>query len=72
MRHPPFNERSGRDALRRMLNEIDGVEIHWRQVNGWPRFPISVLEDRANLLRFVAVLDRIAEESHCAPIAPAS
>ena len=52
--------RSGRGA-------IEGVHIHRRQVDGWPRFPIIVLEDRANLLKLVAVVDRISEESHTIP-----
>ena len=64
MRHPPFDTESGRDELRRALNEIDGVHIPSRQVNGWPRFPLSALEDPANLVRLVAVMDRIATESH--------
>ena len=61
---PPFDERSGREELRKLLNELDGVHVHHRQVNGWPRFPLERLEDPANLLKLVAVLDRIAEESH--------
>ena len=67
MRHPPFDTEAGREELRKALNELDGVHIHRRQVNGWPRFPLSVLEDPANLLRLVAVLDRIATESHTVP-----
>ena len=62
--HPPFNEKPAREELRTLLNEMDGVHIHSRQVNGWPRFPIERLEDPVNLLKLVAVLDRIAEESH--------
>jgi hypothetical protein len=61
---PPFDTEAGRHELRQALNELDGVHVHRRQVNGWPRFALSVLEDPANLLRFVAVLDRIARESH--------
>ena len=64
MKLPPFDERPGRERLRKLLNELDGVHVHYRQVNGWPRFPIERLEDPANLLKLVAVLDRIAEESH--------
>ena len=64
MRCPPFDEKPGREQLRKLLNELDGVHVHWRQVNGWPRFPLARLEDPANLLKLVAVLDRIAEESH--------
>ena len=66
MRHPPFNEKGGREQLRKALNAMDGVHVHWRQVNGWPRFPIAVLEDRDNLLKLVGVLDRVATESHSA------
>jgi hypothetical protein len=64
MKHAPFNDKPGREQLRKLLNEIDGVHVHWRQANGWPRFSIERLQDPANLLRFVAVLDRIAEECH--------
>jgi hypothetical protein len=63
MRCPPFDEKPGRERLRTLLNELDGIHIHHRQVNGWPRFPLERLEDHANLLKLVAVLDRIAEES---------
>jgi endonuclease/exonuclease/phosphatase family metal-dependent hydrolase len=61
---PPFDERSERERLRKLLNELDGVHVHWRQAGGWPRIPIAALEDRANLIRLTAVLDRLAEESH--------
>ena len=61
---PPFDERPERERLRKLLNELDGVHVHWRQAGGWPRIPIAALEDRANLVRFTAVLDRLAEESH--------
>ena len=67
MRHPPFDARECREALRSALNEMAGVHLPSRQVNGWPRFPLSALEDPANLLRLVAVLDRIATESHTTP-----
>jgi len=52
--------------LRLALNEIDGVDIPESQLGGWPTFPISALEDPANLVRLIAVLDRIATESHAA------
>lgn len=64
MRHPPFDEQPGREQLRKLLNEMDGVHVHWRQASGWPRISIERFEDPPNLLRLVAVLDRIAEESH--------
>ena len=67
MRHPPFDATAGREELRKRLNELDGVHVHHRQVNGWPRFPIARLEDPANLLKLVAVLDHIAERSHTVP-----
>ena len=51
MRLPPFDEKPGRARLRKLLNELDGVHVHHRQVNGWPRFPIERLEDPANLLQ---------------------
>lgn len=64
MRCPPFHDRAGREQLRQLLNELDGVHVHWRQAEGWPRFPIEHLEDPTNLRKLVAVLDWIAEESH--------
>jgi endonuclease/exonuclease/phosphatase family metal-dependent hydrolase len=67
MRQPPFNEQSGREQLRQLLNELDGVHIHRRQVNGWPRFQLSILDDPVNLLALVSVLDRIADESQTIP-----
>jgi endonuclease/exonuclease/phosphatase family metal-dependent hydrolase len=67
MRHPPFDTKAARNVLRHALNEMDGVDISWAQLRYWPRFPISVLEDPANLARLVGVLDRIATESHPAP-----
>ncbi len=71
MRHPPFDSTEARDELRVTLNEMDGVDIPARQLRWWPRFPLSVLEDPANLARLVAVLDRITTESHAAPPAVA-
>jgi endonuclease/exonuclease/phosphatase family metal-dependent hydrolase len=66
MRYAPFDTDDARDALRRALNEMDGVHIPKRQLHGWPRFPIAALEAPANLMKLVAVLDRIAVESHTA------
>ena len=66
MRHPPFDTHAGRDSVRVELNEMVGVDIPASQTNYWPTFPLAVLEDPANLARFVAVLDRIATESHAA------
>jgi hypothetical protein len=72
MRHPPFDTDAARDELRHALNEMAGVHIPRRQLRYWPRFPLEVLEDPANLGRLVAVLDRIAMESLAArPIEPA-
>jgi len=69
MHCPPFDTDTARDDLRRALNEMTGVHLHGRQASGWPRFPIAVLEDPVNLARLLAVLDRIATESHTvAPI----
>lgn len=64
MHCPPFDADTARDGLRRALNEMTGVHLHGRQASGWPRFPIALLEDPANLVQLVAVLDRIATESH--------
>ena len=70
MRHPPFDTDEARDELRLALNEMEGVDIPASQLRYWPKFPISVLEEPANLARLVAVLDRIAMESHAASPAP--
>jgi len=66
MRHPPFDTPAAREELRCSLNEMEGVDIPANQLRYWPRFPLSVLEDPANLARLVAVLDRLATESHTA------
>jgi len=66
MRHPPFDTDAARNELRLALNAIEGVDIPESQLGGWPTFPLAVLEDPANLVRLVAVLDRIAAESHAA------
>ena len=41
-----------------------GIHVHSHEANGWPRFPIRCLENRENLHRLVALLDRVSEESH--------
>ena len=64
MRHPPFDTPAARDDLRLAMNGIAGVDIPASQLRYWPRFPISVLEDPANLARLVAVMHRVATESH--------
>jgi hypothetical protein len=56
----PFDTEAGRDELRLALNEKDGVEIAPRKVRRWPAIPLAILEEPANLDRFVAVLDRLA------------
>jgi hypothetical protein len=66
MRHPPFDTEGARHELRRAINEISGVHLQRRQVNGWPRFVLSALEDPANLQYLVTVLDRVATESYTA------
>ena len=63
MRQPPFDTEAARHELRRALNEMDGVHLSSRQANSWPRFQLAFLEEPANLVRLVAVLDRIATES---------
>ena len=67
MRHPPFDSLEVRKELRLALNEMDDVDIPANKLRWWPTFPLRVLEDPANLARLVAVLDRIATESHAAP-----
>lgn len=66
MRHPPFQTEADHNELRLALNEMAGVDIGASELSRWPSFPISVLEDPANLALLVAVLDRIATESHTA------
>jgi hypothetical protein len=63
LRLPPFDTQEARHELRRALNEMDGVHVHRRQVNGWPRFQLEELQNAGNLVRLVEVLDRIATES---------
>lgn len=73
MRHPPFDTPDAREELRVALNGMDGVDIAANELRYWPRFPLSVLEDPANFARLVAVLDRIATESHTVrPVADGS
>ncbi len=64
MRHPPFDSESARDELRIALNKMDGVDIPTSKLRYWPTFPISALEEPTDLERLVAVLNRIADESH--------
>ena len=71
MRHPPFDTEVARDELLRSLNTMDGVDIGEAGLSGRPSFPLTVLEDPENLARLVAVLDRLAIESH-ARVAPAT
>jgi endonuclease/exonuclease/phosphatase family metal-dependent hydrolase len=61
---PPFNDPRARERVRKQLNELAGVHIQWRQASGWPRIPISALENRDNLVRLTGVLDKLAMESH--------
>jgi hypothetical protein len=72
MKAPPFDTTEGRDELRLSLNEIDGVEIGPWQLSRWPTIPLAALADPANLACLVAVLDRIAEQSHTLPQTRAS
>ena len=67
MRHPPFDDAGGRDDLRVALNEIIGVDISGASIRGWPRFPITVLDDPSNLAKLVAVMDRLATETRPHP-----
>jgi hypothetical protein len=63
MGQPPFDTEAGREPLRAMLNEIPGVDIPAERLKGRPRIPLAVLADRANLARFIAVLDRMVDET---------
>jgi len=68
---PPFDEPGRRHELRAMLNEIEGVHVHSREVHRWPRIPLERLTEPAALLQLVKVLDRLADESHSVPPAAA-
>ncbi len=70
MRLPPFDTEPARQELRHAINAMSGVHLHRSRVNGWPRFALAHLEDSGNLLKLVAVLDRIADETHVAPAPP--
>jgi endonuclease/exonuclease/phosphatase family metal-dependent hydrolase len=63
MRFAPFDTDAARNDLRLALNGIAAVDIRESQLGRWPTFPLEALEDRANLARLVAVLDRVANES---------
>jgi endonuclease/exonuclease/phosphatase family metal-dependent hydrolase len=60
---PPFDEPGCRHELRRLLNEIDGVDLGAREVYRWPRIPLALLEASGALERLAQVLDRLAEET---------
>lgn len=60
MRHPPFDEPEARDSIRRELSGLDGLDIRGASPD---RFPIGMLASEANLLGFVAVLNRLVEET---------
>lgn len=63
MWHPPFDNETGREPLRALLNAIDGVDIPSERLRGRPTIPLRPLEDPANLERVIAVLDRIVDET---------
>jgi hypothetical protein len=63
MGHPPFDTEAGREPLRAMLNEISGVEIPAERLKGRPQIPLAVLADPPNLARFIAVFDRVVDET---------
>ncbi len=50
----------------RIATTTSPTAIPANQLRYWPRFPLSVLQQPANLARLVAVLDRLATESHTA------
>ncbi len=63
MRRAPFDMEAGREPLRAMLNEIEGVDIPAERLRGRPRIPLSVLADPDALARLVGFLDRIVDET---------
>lgn len=66
---PPFGEPANRHGLRHALNRIDGVRLRATDAYGWPRVGLATISEPASLVRLVAVLDRLADESHAAPSA---
>ena len=63
MGHPPFDTEAGREPLRVMLNEISGVDIPPERLKGRPQISLAVLADPPNLARFIAVFDRVVDET---------
>jgi hypothetical protein len=63
MKAPPFDTVAGREPLRAMLNAIPGVEIQSGRLAGRPIIPLATLAESAALDRFLAVLDRVVDET---------
>lgn len=53
----PFDDRERRDALRKRLNEIEGVDIAEERLNGRPNFPASLLTNDESLEEFFAAME---------------
>jgi hypothetical protein len=57
MNHPPFSTPEGREPLRTLLNQIDGVAIPAVRLRGRPRIPLELLASSDALGRLLSVLD---------------
>ncbi len=60
--YPPFTNIDNRIALIRKLNDIAGVNISEDLVNGYPRFPISVLKESTNYQKFIQIMKWVVQE----------
>jgi hypothetical protein len=63
MLYPPFDTDEGRRSLLDALNAIPGIALDPARLHGRPDFSIHVLEDSGALDQFIAVLDRIVDET---------
>ncbi|MEJ7697866.1 MAG: hypothetical protein WKF78_14935 [Candidatus Limnocylindrales bacterium] len=67
MRHAPFDDPEARDAIRTELGGLDGMEVPGQAPTGSPS---GCSPRRRDLLRFVAILDRLADEESPAGPSP--
>jgi endonuclease/exonuclease/phosphatase family metal-dependent hydrolase len=63
MLYPPFDTEEGRRPLLDALNAIPDVALDPERLNGRPDFPLALLESPEALDLFIAVLDRIVDDT---------
>jgi hypothetical protein len=63
MLYPPFDNEEGRRSLLDQLNAIADVELDPNRLNGRPSFSLMTLQDVSAFDSFVAVLERIVDET---------